>query len=122
MTAQAIPNEVVSTTEWTDICSLYEITGDTGVCALYNDEQVAIFRLRQSEDLYAISNFDPFSKTNILSRGLLGSVDEKLFVASPLYKQKFNLATGECLDDDSVTLKTYQVRVDDGLVQIRQAS
>ena len=52
MTAQAIPNEVLSTTEWTDICSLYEITGDTGVCALYNNEQVAIFRPRQSDDLY----------------------------------------------------------------------
>ena len=118
MTAQAIPNEVASTTEWTDICSLYEITGDTGVCALYNDEQVAIFRPRQSDDLYAISNFDPFSKANILSRGLLGSTDDKLFVASPLYKQKFNLATGECLDDDSVKLKTYKVRVDKGFVQL----
>ena len=35
-------------------------------------------------------------------------------VASPLYKQHYDLQTGECLEDDSVTLKVWPVRVEQG--------
>ena len=33
-------------------------------------------------------------------------------MASPIYKQRFNLATGQCLDDNSVMLATYDVELD----------
>lgn len=32
-------------------------------------------------------------------------------VASPIYKQNFNLITGQCLDDATVTIPTFTVRV-----------
>lgn len=105
-------------TDWKNICAVADITVDTGVCALFENEQVAIFRSKTNDDVYAISNFDPFSETNILSRGLIGSAGEKLFVASPLYKQRFNLKNGVCLDDEAVAIKTYSVRVDSGQVQL----
>jgi nitrite reductase (NADH) small subunit len=71
-----------------------------------------------ASELFAVSNFDPFGKANVISRGITGSVGDSLVVASPLYKQHFNLRTGECLEDNSKALKTYQIRVDAGQVQL----
>ncbi|MDH6616684.1 NAD(P)H-dependent nitrite reductase small subunit [Streptomyces sp. SAI-135] len=60
--------------------------------------------------LYAVDNRDPFSGAAVLSRGLTGSAQGRPFVASPLLKQRFDLETGECLDDESVRIATYEVR------------
>ena len=104
-----------------EICKLDDIIPETGVCALVNGEQVAIFRT-QNDDVFAMDNFDPFSKANVISRGLLGSCDidgQKVrYVASPMYKQRFELATGKCIDDDQVALKSYAVTVSHGAVFI----
>ncbi len=106
---------------WKTICKKEDLTPNTGLCALLNGEQVAVFYSGKEESLYAVSNYDPFGKANVLSRGLMGSVGEELFVASPLYKQKFSLKTGQCLDDDSVQLKTYAVRLENGEIQLQAA-
>lgn len=103
---------------WKNICKSEDIVAGTGVCALLDDEQVAIFKMPVDNALYAISNFDPFGEANVLSRGLVGSIGEKLVVASPLYKQHFCLETGECLEDETVRLKTYQVRVQGDDIQL----
>ncbi len=71
-----------------------------------------------SEDLFAINNYCPFSESNTLSRGLVGSLDEKIVVASPLYKQHFDLATGICLEDESVSVNTYPVRLNGSTIQL----
>lgn len=102
--------------KWVDICSIDEIQPDTGVCALVNGEQVAIFRVGATDEVYALSNFDPFSKAYVLSRGLVGDRKGILKVASPIYKQNFNLKTGECLDDETVKIPTYSVGVKEGRV------
>jgi nitrite reductase/ring-hydroxylating ferredoxin subunit len=39
-------------------------------------------------------------------------------VASPIYKQNFNLITGECFDDETVRVAVFLVRVVDGHVQV----
>lgn len=104
-----------------EICKLDDIIPETGVCALVGGEQVAIFRT-QNDDVFAMDNFDPFSQANVISRGLLGSCDidgQKVrYVASPMYKQRFDLATGKCLDDERVSLKSYPVKVNHGAVFI----
>lgn len=102
---------------WVDVCPLEKLIPGRGVCALVGDLQVAVFVIT-GEEIYAISNFDPFSKAFVLSRGIVGSRAERLKVASPVYKQSFDLATGVCLDDATVTLPTYEVRVVDGMVQV----
>ena len=56
-----------------EICKLDDIIPETGVCALVNGEQVAIFRTHHDE-VYAMHNFDPFSKANVISRGYLVAV------------------------------------------------
>ena len=104
-----------------EICKLDDIIPETGVCALVNGEQVAIFRTHHDE-VYAMHNFDPFSQANVISRGLLGSCEidgQKVrYVASPMYKQRFDLATGKCLDDERVSLRSYPVSVTNGVVFI----
>lgn len=104
--------------KWLDICSLASIGSDSGVCALVKDAQVAIFRVGNSNELYAIDNFDPFSKANVLSRGLIGDLKGELMVASPVYKQHFSLITGKCFEEEDVQLKTYKVRVEKERVEI----
>ncbi|WP_461538770.1 nitrite reductase small subunit NirD [Spongorhabdus nitratireducens] len=103
---------------WNTICHIDDIIPGTGVCAKVNDAHVAIFRPLNNEQLFALSNIDPFAEASVMSRGLLGEKDGEFYVASPLLKQRFNLATGQCLDDDSVTLPCYQIRTLNGQVQI----
>jgi nitrite reductase (NADH) small subunit len=103
---------------WVDVCSLDDIIPDRGVCALVGRYQVAIFRVAPDDELFALSNYDPFSSAFVLSRGIVGSKGDRLKVASPIYKQNFDLRTGECLDDPSVTVPTFDVRVVDGQVQV----
>lgn len=98
------------------VCALDDISPDTGVCALYEGEQVAIIRWGKSETLHAISNYDPIGKANVLSRGIVGSIGERSVIASPLYKQHFDLQTGECLEDESHRVKVFPVSVSDGQV------
>ena len=40
------------------------------------------------------------------------------FVASPLLKHPFDLRSGACLDDPSVAVATYAVRVDGAVVLV----
>ena len=107
-----------TTQQWTTICPLERILPNTGVCALVNGQQVAVFRVGEGEDVYAIENYDPFSKAYVLSRGIVGDRNGVPKVASPIYKQNFSLLTGECLDDATVKLQVFTARVTDGRVQV----
>ncbi|MFJ7046020.1 nitrite reductase small subunit NirD [Streptomyces sp. NPDC101112] len=95
---------------WLTVCDLSTLLPGRGVAALLPDgEQVALFRDRAGT-LYAIDNRDPFGGAAVLSRGLTGSHQGRPFVASPLLKQRFDLESGQCLDDEAVRIRTYEVR------------
>ncbi|WP_155058378.1 nitrite reductase small subunit NirD [Streptomyces blattellae] len=95
---------------WFTICDLNVLLPGRGVAALLPDgRQAAVFRDRTG-NLYAVDNRDPFGGAAVLSRGLTGSHQGRPFVASPLLKQRFDLATGQCLDDDTVRITAYEVR------------
>ena len=102
---------------WVDVCPLDRLIPSRGVCALVGGLQVAVFRIA-GEEIYALSNFDPYSGAFVLSRGIVGSRAERLKVASPIYKQSFDLETGVCLDDATVSVRTFEVRVAVGMVQV----
>ncbi|NEO84947.1 MAG: nitrite reductase small subunit NirD [Spirulina sp. SIO3F2] len=106
--------------DWVDVCALADIFPNTGVCALVQDKQVAIYRVQidDQDQVYALDNFDPFSQANVLSRGILGDRQGVLKVASPIYKQNFSLETGQCLDNDEVSVPTYAIQVVEGRVQV----
>jgi nitrite reductase (NADH) small subunit len=107
-----------TTQQWTTICPIERILPNTGVCALVNGKQIAVFRVGDEIDVYAIDNYDPFSKAYVLSRGIVGDRNGIPKIASPIYKQNFNLLTGECLDDATIILSTFLARVSDGQVQV----
>ena len=109
--------KVTSETTWTEICKTSDILPFSGVCALVNGTQIAVFRAEKGE-LWAIDNLDPFSDANVLSRGIVGDLLGKLVVASPIYKQHFDLKTGQCLEDDSVQVGTFPVRSNNGQVEV----
>jgi nitrite reductase (NADH) small subunit len=54
----------------------------------------------------------------VLARGIVGDKTGIPKIASPIYKQSFNLVTGECLDDPNVRLPVYAVRIVSGRIQI----
>lgn len=105
--------------QWQMICELSDILPETGVCALVEGEQVAIFRPYADEQVFAVSNIDPFFDASVLSRGLIAEHHDELWITSPLKKQHFRLRDGRCLEDESRSIAHFDVRVKDGLVQIR---
>ncbi|CAI1171035.1 nitrite reductase small subunit NirD [Serratia quinivorans] len=104
--------------QWTTLCAITDILPGTGVCALIGDQQVAIFRPFADEQVFVISNIDPFAQASVLSRGLIAEHQGELWVASPLKKQHFRLHDGYCLEDDSRSVAHFTSRVVDGMVQV----
>lgn len=105
--------------QWVTICQIDDIIPATGVCALLGQEQVAVFRPYHDERLFAISNIDPFFEASVLSRGIIAEHENELWVASPLKKQRFRLRDGLCMEDGSHSVAHFDVRVKDGLVQLK---
>lgn len=103
--------------KWISICQESELIKNIGVCALLGEQQIAVFKMNNG-DIHAIDNYDPFSDANVLSRGICGDIKGQAVVASPIYKQHFNLSTGQCLEEESVRLSIYSVRIVEGLVQV----
>jgi len=101
------------------VCHLDQILNHAGVCALVAGEQVAVFRV--DDKVHAVGNRDPFSKANVLSRGIVGELKGELVVASPIYKQHFSLATGRCVEDPEVRVPVYEARIEDGFVVVDPA-
>ncbi|TAN68903.1 MAG: nitrite reductase small subunit NirD [Methylobacter sp.] len=115
--------------KWIDVCSIDDLQPNSGVCALLEGEQVAIFWMPvlsgakgPDAKIYAVGNYDPFGNANVLSRGLIGDIGGQPVVASPLYKQHYNLQTGVCLEDETVKIPVYAIRIDNGSVQVDLSS
>ncbi|QXW27446.1 nitrite reductase small subunit NirD [Acinetobacter johnsonii] len=103
---------------WLDVCALDDITPNTGVGALIDEQQIAIFRIGSEKRVYALSNQDPFSKAFVMSRGIIGDLQGERVVASPIYKQHFSLATGRCLEDKDQKLLVFPSKIENGRVFI----
>jgi nitrite reductase (NADH) small subunit len=103
--------------QWIAVCRYDDLIPERGVAALVDGEAVALFRTHDGA-LHALSNLDPFSNASVLSRGIVGDRGGRPMVASPIYKQVFELATGICLDDPTVSVRTYPVRLVDGIVEV----
>jgi len=113
----------VTSRRWVRVCSLGELEPGRGIAALVGHEQVAVFLLDAVGEsrvarLRAIDNCDPVSGANVLSRGILGSVGEVDYVASPMHKQRFDLTSGRCLDGSSRGVKVWPVRAWGATVEV----
>ncbi len=102
--------------QWHAVCLAADIKDYMGVCALIGGLQIALFRVK--DQFFAIDNFDPFSKASVISRGIVGDLKGRLVVASPVFKQHFDLETGLCMEDPSVRVNSYPVRFLYGLIEV----
>jgi nitrite reductase (NADH) small subunit len=109
---------------WAYVCPIEAIVPNTGVCAKVGKQQAAVFRIvapdGTEDGVYAIGNFDPKAAANVLARGLVGDVGGELVVASPVYKQHYALKNGRCLEDESLSVPSFAVRVFDGMVLVKE--
>lgn len=107
-------------TGWVTVCNQQDLIPNVGVCAKINDRQVAIFMVQDPagrSELFAIDNYDPKSSANVLSRGIVGDLKGHKVVASPIYKNHFDLQTGACLEED-YSIPVYSVRNADGKIEV----
>jgi nitrite reductase (NADH) small subunit len=108
---------VQDSARWVDVCEVDAVVPGTGVAALIAGEQIAIVRTHDDK-FYALSNFDPFSRAFVLARGIVGEHAGIAKIASPVYKQCFALETGQCIDDPSIRVAAYALRLREGRVEI----
>lgn len=101
----------------TFVCAVDDILPNTGVCALVEGRHVAVFRLGEQQ-FFAIDNVDPKSGASVLSRGLIGNLGDRIVVASPLYKNHFDLRTGECLEHPEYSIRAHKVRIEGGRILV----
>lgn len=108
---------------WTAVCALTDLAVERGAAALLGTEQVALFRLLD-DTVLAVQQHEPHTQAMVMSRGIVGTRGGRDVVTSPLYKQVFDLLTGECLDTtkgERTPLVTWPVEVRDGVVHLAYA-
>lgn len=99
------------------VCPVSQLIPNRGVAALVGGQAIAVFWLG-GDRVHAIGNHDPFSGAGVLSRGLVGDAAGGPTVASPMYKQRFDLLTGACLDDPAVSVPVHRATVVAGVVHV----
>lgn len=112
---------------WLNICELSDLVLGSGICALIPSkqtvqEQVAIFCLKDKQGQitsYAVSNWDPIGKANVMSRAIVCSINGEIMVSSPLYKQHYSLVSGECVENPECRLKVYESRIKGGSLLLK---
>ena len=107
--------------QWEQVCGVNDLQADSGILCLIGDKQIALFyTLAEKEPrVFAIDNYDPLGKANVLSRGIIGDINGEPVVASPLYKEHYNLNTGHCLEDENVSVDAYEARIVGDLVEVK---
>lgn len=103
--------------EWQPVCRAEDLEVERGVAALVHGQAIAIFHA-QDGSIYALGNHDPFSRSSVLARGVVGVRAGVPFVGSPQHKHAFDLRSGQCLDVDHVSVPAYEVKVVDGMVLV----
>lgn len=103
--------------EWRRVCASSALPEQAGRSAWLDGRSLALFRL--GERVYALDDLDPLAGVAVLSRGLVGDCGGEPVVASPLYKQRYALMDGRCLDDPSLSVACWPVRLDGGEVWVQ---
>jgi nitrite reductase (NADH) small subunit len=103
--------------EWHPVCRLVDLEVRRGVAALVHGQAVAIFRT-DDDQVYAVGNHDPYARASVLARGIVGLRDDVPFVAPVAHGHAFDLRTGQCLEDDQVSVPAYDVKVVEGVVLV----
>lgn len=99
------------------ICALDDLEENWGEAALIDGHQYAVFRHHDGK-VFVTDHADPNSGSLVIARGILGEKNGVPTVASPLYKEEYNLETGECVNGADYTLPVYKTEIKDGDVYV----
>lgn len=118
------------------VCNIDDLIPFSGVAVKVESQQLAIFYLprdgksegqregqregdSEGDEVFVLDNYDPLGRANVISRGIVGDRAGALVVASPLYKQHFDLRTGQCQEDPGVCIGAYEAKIEEGKVWVR---
>lgn len=107
--------------EWESVCAVDDLEPSWGEVALLRAQQIALFLLSKDE-VYAVSHRDPHTEAHVMARGIVGSKGDRPTVASPLHKEVYDLATGECFSNPELVLQTYRTRIVGGMIEVELSS
>jgi nitrite reductase (NADH) small subunit len=110
-----------TSTAWVQVCTIADLETERGRAALVRGEQLALFLLHDGR-VHAVQNLDPYSGAHVMSRGIVGSRQDAPTVASPMYKQVFDLRTGVCLDaqgKEPKSLRVWPVAIDGDTILVK---
>lgn len=108
---------------WQLLCATADLVAYSGVAAWIETPegpaQVALFYLPgHATEIFALDHHDPFSDANVIARGIVGDIQGEPVVASPIYKQHFRLSDGQCLEDETVRLRCWPLRLENDRILI----
>lgn len=103
---------------WIKAARTEDIPENGGACIKYKEEQIAVFNFTRKGEWYATQNMCPHKMQMVLSRGMTGDKNGEPKVACPFHKKNFSLKTGACLSGEDYQIKTYPVKVEDGVVYV----
>lgn len=123
MTIIETPHQGAATREEKVVCRSDLVAPERAVAAKAPDGvQVAIVRTADGT-LHAVGHHDPFSRANVMARGIVGTTtvagEVRDVIQSPMYKQAFDLATGRCVSDPDVSVGVWEVEERDGMIVLR---
>lgn len=115
---QAPANDVFAHSEksWVDVGSTDEFLPNIGTPILIGDTQLAVFNNVNRGEWYVTQNMCPHKQAFVLSQGIVGDKDGVPKVACPLHKKQFSLETGEGIEDESLNILTFPVKVENGRI------
>lgn len=108
---------------WLAVGQASDLVAFSGIGAAIPQQEgslsVAIFWLPgEATELYALSNYCPFSGVHILARGIVGDLGGEPVVASPLHKEHFSLRTGICIEDPAMQVAVWPVRLRGDILEV----
>lgn len=115
---------------WVGVCTRNQLIAERGVAVLVGETQVALFKVSGVNDageatdfVYAVGHHDPACGANVMARGIVGSIstpegESRDTVASPMYKDVYDLVTGECYTKPELRLPVYRTWVAGGVVYV----
>ncbi len=108
----------IATTKKFLVAEVDAFAEEGGTAARIQGRQIAIFYFKSRNEWYATDNTCPHTVVNVLSRGLLGDSQGEPKITCPMHKKSFSLKSGECLGEEKLSIHTYPVSIENGMVYV----
>jgi nitrite reductase (NADH) large subunit len=110
--------ELPTETRWVQVGTVSDFPQDGGATIKYGQVQIAVFNFTSRGEWYSCQQMCPHKKAFVLSRGVIGDTAGEPKVACPLHKKTFSLKSGESLNSDDYSVRTFPVKVEQDRVYL----